>query len=164
METFLPEDYYIKKYGNNKFIKTDNHYRINIDFGFLGEKLQYAQQALDAQVWNDVQKYMPVDTGALKSSTDALNIAGCGRVMLYPPESDYGHYQYEGKLYVDPVTKKGAFYSPAYGFWSRPGVSKVETDQSLTYSQPDATSHWGETAYDNHFGEWVAVVQRALNK
>ena len=38
--------------------------------------------------------------------------------------SPYAHYQWEGKLYVDPITKKGAFTNGEGLFWSRPGVAK----------------------------------------
>lgn len=159
----LPDGYYTSRLGKASLYKQGLHYKLKLDFKPLGEKLDYAQDVLDAAVWNDVQKYMPVDTGALKSATNTLNVNERGRVWLYPPDSEYGHYQHEGVVYVDPITGKGAFYSPEYGFWSRPGVTKVPSDRQLTYSQPDATAHWGETAFNNHADEWVAVVQRALN-
>ena len=72
--------------------------------------------------------------------------------------SPYAHYQWEGKLYVDPITGKGAFYDPDYGFWSRPGVTKIPTDIPLNYSKeqnPLATSHWEVPAY-NAFKDTVA--------
>ncbi|QIK70840.1 hypothetical protein G7062_11280 [Erysipelothrix sp. HDW6C] len=48
-------------------------------------------------------------------------------------ESAYAHYQYTGLKYVDPITKKGAFFSPSYGFWSRPNTVKVKTAEELKY-------------------------------
>lgn len=143
-------------------IKNGDSFAIRLNYEPLGIKLDQAQDALDAQVWQDVQKYMPIDTGALISETNAININERGRVYMYPPNSDYGHYQYEGVLYVDPTYGIGAFYSPDYGFWSRPNVAKVPSERSLTYSNPRATSHWGETAFRNHNKEWVQVVKRAL--
>ena len=59
--------------------------------------------------------------------------------------SPYAHYQYEGKLYVDPTTKKGAFTNGEGLYWSRPGIAKVPTGRGLKYSSfphPKATSHW----------------------
>ena len=56
-----------------------------------------------------------------------------------------------GKLYVDPITGKGAFYDKDYGFWSRPGVPKVPTNIPLNYSKeqnPLATSHWEVPAFE----------------
>ena len=72
--------------------------------------------------------------------------------------SPYAHYQWMGNLYVDPITLKGAFYDPDYGFWSRPGVSKIPTGIPLNYSKeqnPLATSHWEVPAY-NAFKDTVA--------
>lgn len=139
-----------------------------VDFNFyqLGQKLDLAQFALDTQVWIDVQQYMPLDTGNLKGQTNVLNtvMLGSGKLYLYPPESDYGHYQHEGVLYVDPITGKGAFYSPKYGFWSRPGVAKVPSERQLTYSQPNAEAHWGMAAYRDHMQEWTEVVRKVLER
>ena len=59
--------------------------------------------------------------------------------------SPYAHYQWEGKLYVDPITKKGAFTNGGGLFWSRPGVAKKPTDRPLKHKKtvhPLATSHW----------------------
>lgn len=158
----LPKAYYADKMKKLNMQKTGKGYRLSLDFTPLGIKLDMAQDALDAQVWEDVKKYMPLDTGALIGETQAININERGRVYMYPPNSDYGHYLYEGILYVDPKYGIGAFYSPEYGFWSRPGVEKVPSDRKLTYSQPAAQAHWGEVAYKNHHKEWLNVVKRAL--
>lgn len=159
----LPENYYKQKFGEFKLHKTGNGYALRFDFSPVGIKMDQAQDALDRQVWADVQRYMPLDTGNLKSQTNVLNANTRGRVYMYPPESDYGHYQYEGKVYVDPLYHVAAFYSPYYGFWSRPGVKKIPSERNLTYSQPMAQAHWGEVAYNNHKDEWVEVVRRALS-
>lgn len=155
---------YEKEFSKYNLVKNGNGYKLKMDFGELGRKFDQAQMALDRQVWIDVQQYMPLDTGNLKGQTNVLNnvIAGTGKVYMYPPESEYGHYQYEGIVYVDPVYQIGAFYSPEYGFWSRPGVAKVPSDRELTYSQPRAEAHWGEAAYRDHAKEWYEVVRRVL--
>lgn len=159
----LSSNYYTDKMTKFNLNKTGNGYRLALNYTPIGIDLDIAQDALDAQVWKDVQKYMPVDTGELKNQTNVINMNERGRVFLYPPDSAYGHYQYEGKLYVDPITGKGAFFSPEYGFWSRPGVKKVASDRDLTYSQPNAQPKWGEVAYQNHHKEWLEVVKKALN-
>ena len=143
--------------------KTSKGYKMSLDFTPQGIALDRAQDALDAAVWDSVQKRMPLDTGSLKSETNAINVITRGRVYMYPPNSDYGHYQYEGELYVDPVTGKGAMFTPEYGFWSKPGVKKVPSGRPLTYSQPNATAHWGEMAYEADHNEWLEVVKRALS-
>lgn len=57
----------------------------------------------------------------------------------------YAQYQYYGKLMVDPITGKGAFYNENYGFWSRPkkyGIKKVLTDKDLHYTKPGSGPYW----------------------
>lgn len=96
-------------------------------------------------------KYVPMREGTL-----AQNISIEPYQVTY--NSPYAHYQWEGKLYVDPITGKGAFYTPDYGFWSRPGITKIPTDTPLNYSKeqnPLATSHWEVPAY-NAFKDTVA--------
>ncbi len=59
--------------------------------------------------------------------------------------SPYAHYQWEGKLYVDPITKKGAFTNGEGLFWSRPNVAKKPTNTALKHKKtfhPLATAHW----------------------
>lgn len=161
---FLSDDYYKNKMQKFNLDKTEHGYRLRLNFVPLGIKLDHAQDVLDAKVWEDVKKYMPLDTGTLIGQTNAINVTERGRVFLYPPNSDYGHYQHEGVVYVDPLYGVGGFYNPTYGWWSRRGVTKVASDRKLTYSQPEATSHWGETAYKNHRKEWLQVVKRALQE
>ena len=159
--------------GNNYFRKIlsecdikghSNVIDADITFKRIGALHDFAQDALDAQIWNDMRQYMPHDYGNLQEETQRLNMSVRGEVYAYTPQSDYGHYQYEGKLYVDPVYGKGAMYDPMYGFWSRPGIEKVKTDKDLVYTQPNAHRHWDEYAAEKHFSEWVKVVEAALNK
>jgi hypothetical protein len=141
-------------------------FEVALDFTEIGQKIDMAQHALDAQVWDDVQKYIPVDTGALRSDTNVLNEISEPGIVCCTPDMDthpYAHYMYEGEVYVDPQTGKGAFYDPNYGFWSRPGVGKVPSGRPIQYTQPSAVSHWDEAAIKNHEKQWVDVVKRALS-
>lgn len=131
-------------------------------FGDIGRRLDIAQDALDSQIWTDMQQYMPRDTGNLIFETDILNKSTRGEVYLYPNDSDYGHYQYEGYVYVDPVYGVGGFYSPNYGWWSRPNVEKVKSDRKLVYTNPMAQSHWDEVAFANHGQTWLKIVKQIL--
>lgn len=164
MANGLPKGYYTNKMSKLNMSKTGKGYKLTLYFTPQGKALDRAQDALDAQVWNDVQKYMPMDTGILKTQTNSINAYTRGRVYMYPPNSDYGHYLYEGRTMVDPNT--GSTYAGK-------GVQKVyvadyvgekatNASEYLTYSQQDAQAHWGEVAYRNHHDEWVKVVQRAL--
>ena len=87
-------------------VKKGNEYDIDIKIGSaLGFALDAAQEQLEAQMWDDIQKYMPHDSGALISETNSINQSTRGEVYFFPPNSDYGHYQYMGTVYVDPLYK-----------------------------------------------------------
>lgn len=160
----IPKDYFRKLFGSKKVAIKVFGCEIRVSPERLGQKLDFAQDVLDAQVWQDVQTYMPMNTGSLIKSTDDINKTTRGEVYLYPPEHDYGHYQYEGIKYVDPVYGIGAFYTPEYGYWSRPGIEKVASEEFLFYSKPTAEAHWGEVAMQNQKEQWVKVAKRALKK
>lgn len=136
--------------------------KIEVNTERFGEKLDAAQDILDEQVWQDVQTYMPINTGNLIRQTNAKNQTVRGEVYLYPPDSDYGHYQYEGIKYIDPQYGIGAFYSPSYGYWSRKGVPKIKSEETLTYGRDEAVAHWGKEAEKNYKEQWVEVVKRAM--
>lgn len=107
--------------------------------------------------------YVPAQNMMLTQNVRTY-VEGDNGIVHY--QSPYAHYQYEGKLYVDPKTDKGAFYSDERGFWSRPGAMKVPTNRSLEHSKfrhPLATSHWDQAmkvarmddltqAYKNYIG------------
>ncbi len=138
---------------------------ISIDLERLGKRFDAAQDALDAQAWNDMKQYIPMESGTLIRETEILNNSIRGVVYAYPPEHDYGHYVHEGILYVDPKYKIGALYKENYGYWSRPGIKKVPSDQKLEYNtvhHPKACAHWEDEAYRVHKKEWVKVAKRAV--
>ena len=143
--------------------KTGMGYKLNIDYTGVGILLDRAQAALDARVWRDVQYYMPHDTGNLRSATNALNATVTGKVYLYPPDSDYGHFQYEGVKYIDPKYHFAGFMTKD-GWRSRKGVKKIPSGQPLKYTDPSAHAHWGEYAYEQHNREWLELVKRALGQ
>jgi len=157
-----------RKFFKNLHVNIKDHnieLSINIDNKKLfGERLNYAQDKWDRQAWHDIQTYMPFDSGALIGETNALQDFGSGELYLYPPNHDYGHYLYEGKVYVDPKTGKGSFYTPTYGHWSRPGVGKVPSDRNLKFKKHLAVHHWGEAATKYCMKKWALQVERWLNK
>ncbi len=157
----IPNNYFKTAFSKLNVNKTQGGVGITLDLSRFGKTIDIKQDALDAQVWNDMQKYMPQDTGNLIQQTNILNQSIRGEVCAYPPATDYGRYQYEGKLYVDPLYNIGAFHSPDFGFWSRKGVKKIESERELEYSNPIATPHWDETAYNNHKSQWVRVAKKA---
>lgn len=78
--------------------------------------------------------------------------------------SPHAHYQFIGKKYVDPITKKGSFYSPKYGHWSRPNVTKIRTNQNLRYHTPGTGSHWDRKMVSAEIGEVCKEVKNYIRK
>lgn len=158
-------DFFKRLFGKKINIKQGN-VSFTLDLSYTGAKLDKAQAALDAQIWSDMKQYMPYDSGVLIEQTEKLNNGLYGEVYFYDPDIPYAHYMYEGIVYVDPIYMTGAFYSPDYGFWSRPGVEKIPSPSGKTfkYTSPTAVAHWGEVAYNNHHKQWVAVAKAAFKK
>lgn len=76
----------------------------------------------------------------------------------------YARYLWKGKLMVDPITKKGAFYDPMYGFWSRPGVQKELTDRPLQFQgAPLRGSKWVERAWIDNKQSIINSTQRFVD-
>lgn len=165
MAMSIPQNYFRTMFSKLKINQTHGGVAYSINLERFGKRLDIAQDALDAQVWATMKQYMPFDNGNLIRQTEELNQSTRGEVYLYDPNVDYGHYVYEGALYVDPTYNVGAFYAPGYGYWSRPGVPKVKSERELEYQtthNPLATAHWGEVAYRNHKREWVDTAKRAF--
>lgn len=112
-----------------------------------------AQKFLTNTCYRHMDKYVPMDTGNLRK-----NVSIEENSITY--QSPYAHYQYNGKLYVDTKTKKGAFYSPDYGFWSRPNVPKEPTDIDLQYHTPGTGPHWDKRMKS---AEIETVIQEVQN-
>jgi len=79
-------------------------------------------------------------------------------------KSPYAHYQYIGKLYVDSKYEKGAFYSEDYGFWSRPGITKVPTNKDLEYHTPGTGNYWDKKMWSSKSKEVVKEVQAYVDR
>lgn len=86
--------------------------------------------------------YVPKDNLILAQNMD-IYVEGDHGVIHYL--SPYAHYQWEGELYVDPDTGKGAYTDGNGRFWSRPDIAKVPSGKPLQHNNPRfplATSHW----------------------
>ena len=88
------------------------------------------QKYIDSFVLYHSEPYVPGkhihDSGVIATKI------GSGKVIWDTPDANY---LYEGKLMVDPITLKGAFFAPDYGFWSRPNTQKImdPTGRDLVY-------------------------------
>lgn len=103
--------------------------------------------------------YVPFDSGTLKNSAYVTEL---GDEIVYP--SPYAQYMYQGKLMVDPITKKGAFYDPITNrYWSRPGVKKELTDTPLNYAgAPKRGAHWVEKAWEEHKEDVIESIEKYI--
>ena len=106
-------------------------------------------------------KYTPMQTGTLAQSVDIKPFA-----VTY--KQPYAHYMWEGVKYVDPLYKKGGFHNAdSSKWWSRPGVTKIETNIPLVYSKeinPLAQSHWEEPAQDAFADDVARAVSQYLRR
>lgn len=87
---------------------------------------------------------------------------GSGEVVWDSPDANY---LYEGKLMVDPITLKGAFYSPNYGFWSRPNVQKImdPSGRDLIYHGGGLRgSHWFDRMIEDKMDELEKGIEEII--
>lgn len=102
------------------------------------EKGGRVQAFFTSEVMRRSDPYVPFSSGPLKN-TARMTDDKDGIVYNQP----YARVHWYGKLMVDPVTKKGAFYSPEFGFWSRPKVQKEKSDRVMKYQgAPLRGPHW----------------------
>lgn len=121
------------------------------------------QKVIDSAFMDYIDDYMPMDTGELIQSMYQSTKVGSGEIHINKP---YAHYQHEGKLYVDPIYKKGAFHDPITGrFWSRPGINKVPSGQKLTYhGGANRGDHFVERMLADHFEDILKTGQKEIEK
>jgi len=106
---------------------------------YINDKNVSAICANEIMRWSD--DYAPFDTGVVKNTAKVIQ-NGKDAIIQYG-DTPYTHYVWVGKLYVDQITKKGAFYSPTFGFWSRPNVQKIPSDRYLNFrGAPKRGSQW----------------------
>ena len=130
---------------------THHQVEMNIDLSRFEKQYGIAQFALDSAVMASMKPYMPHDTGTFINVTQAMSssIAGTGKVVAAAPPM--GRFLYEGKVMVGVESR-----SP----WARFAEKKEVTDRDLTYSNPQATPHWFDTAKDKHGMSWLRLVKR----
>lgn len=110
-----------------------------------------------------MEPYVPADNLKLSSNARAKATENDFAITYNKP---YAHYQYAGRLFVDPQTGKGAFANDER-FWSRKGVAKVPSSRRLnyqTYRHPLATSEWDKAALTARGDELIDVVTRFIEK
>lgn len=118
------------------------------------------QKMLTNEIIKISDPYVPFATGILKNTA---MMSHDGTSIFY--NAPYARYLWYGKLMVDPITKKGAFFKEGYGFWSRPGVTKELTDRPLQYQgAPQRGSKWVEIAWEKNGNQILSNLERLVNK
>lgn len=119
---------------------------------------------IQKMVTNEIIKmsdpYVPLSLGSGVHMKDTILIAS--DFTYYEHISPYARNQWYGKLMVDPITKKGAFYKEGYGFWSRPGVQKELTDRNLQHDGV-RQAKWAEAAWKQHGPQVISNIERLIN-
>ena len=131
----------------------------------VDETLKKAQFELDKIVMTSMIPYMPKgETGNLRRFTQAMSDSFAGTGIVYAAVPPYGRYQYMGKVMVEADTGRGAFYIPTVGFRFHKDVKLVATNRDLTYSEPQATARWFDTAKNQHLQSWVTKVKQVVGE
>ena len=154
------------------FNRIGRGFEIEMNFQPVEKVLTRAQMLLDKQVAHDIQRYVPMLDHHLVNTINKENeimaaFGDMGHVLVYNTEAvKYAHYQYEGKVYVDPVYRCGGFFIPEVGWKSRRGVQKVPTSRPLRYGggNPEAHDHWDQYALNRHYSRWFDMVKRFIEE
>ena len=88
---------------------------------------------------------------------------GSGEVIWDSPDANY---LYEGKLMVDPITLKGAFFSPSYGFWSRPNTAKIMSPSGknlVFHGGGNRGDHWFDRMIENEMDDLLEGIEKIVS-
>ena len=140
-----------REFGFKDINITGTHVKVKIDMERFERQFQEAQYYLDSQVMTDMIPYMPRQTNAFINLTRARSAALAGSGVVVAGAPPMGRFLYEGKVMIDPVTGSA---------WAREGAKKVVTNKPLTYSNPQATPHWFDTAKNRHGKQWVDETKK----
>mgnify|MGYP004631947853 CR=1 FL=1 len=103
----------------------------------------------------------PFVPGGVKSHLNQNVDLRVDKIIYQSPDA---HYLYTGKKYIDPKYKIGAFYSPDYGYWSRPGIKKINSGEDLVYHTPGTGSQWDKLMWTSQRNKVVKEVQEYIDR
>lgn len=107
-------------------------------------------------------RYMsPFVPGGTNSHLNQIVNIKVNEIIYQSPDA---HYQWTGKKYVDPKYKIGAFYSPDYGYWSRPGIAKKSTNKKLKHHTSGTGAHWDKLMWTSKKKEVIKEVQAYVDR
>lgn len=116
-----------------------------------------AQRFLTQTCYNHMDKYVPIDTGDLRS-----NVVLTADEIRYV--SPYAHYMYEGKVMGPniPITKKGV--AEPTGWFSPKGKAKSYTGANIIYHTAGTGHHWADRMKSAEMQEVVKEVQAFIKR
>jgi len=123
-----------------------------------GGRVQYF---IDQFVFNHSEPYLPGKH--IHKDSEASNQFGRGMVIWNTSDANYS---YEEKLMVDPITLKGAFFSPNYGYWSRPETEKIMDPQgrNLVFQGGGKRGgHWFDRMIEDEMDDLLSDVKNIID-
>lgn len=115
------------------------------------------QKSFTKKCKDSMDKFVPMSAGVLRKQVQIND----DNIVYQTP---YAHYIYKGNLYIDPETLRGAMYSPTYGFWSRPGVSKIDSGKPLTYHTPGTGSYWDKKMWSANGKQIIKELESEIKR
>ena len=114
------------------------------------------QRFVQNQCYRYMDKYVPRRDGNLRKNVDLSN----PELIIY--ESDYAHYQYEGKVMGPniPIKENGEIV----GYFSPKGGRKHYTGKDIHYKTPGTYDHWDKVMVKNDMTKLVENVQRYVER
>ena len=153
--------------GKNDFKSyswTQGEVKVKLDLSRFEKQFEDAQYWLDRQVMTDMLPYMPRETGTFINLTKQKSASLAGTGWVAAATGVTGRFLYEGKVMIDSKTRKGPRKIPTgpgeFVWRYRKGAVLIPSERDLTYSNPDATAHWFDTAKKNHGDTWIGVVKK----
>lgn len=146
----------------------DKLFTVKVDFSDAAKVLENhglekggrVQAFFTNEVMRRSDPYVPFSSGPLKNT--ARITADMDGIVYNQP---YARVNWYGKLMVDPVTKKGAFFSPEYGFWSRPKVKKELSDRDMEYQgAPLRGPRWVERSWFDNKDDIIRSTEKFARK
>lgn len=121
------------------------------------------QKIIDSAFIGYLEPYVPMDDKHELVTKLLSNEPGKGEIDI---NAHHAHYQHEGKLYVDPKYKIGAFHDTISGkYWSRKGIKKIPSGKRLNYHGVALRGdHFVERMLADHFEDILNAGQREINK
>jgi len=148
----------VLKVGKNvdfKGVSITNHkVHIKVKVDRLSKSFKRAQYELDGMIMDGMITFMPMANGLFIQTTRARSTALQGTGVVCAGTGPQGHFLYEGKVMIDPVTKSA---------YARPGAKKVVTDKELKFNKmahPDAQKKWFYPAKERDLKMWVNKTKK----